>query len=97
MTFQAVISLAVEEAELVRRLVERGRRSGRSDDNEVTIRHRLAVYNENTRPLLDFYRGRGILVEVDGTGPVEEVTDRIRAALDPILGLPTNGTDRHRS
>ena len=97
MTFQAVISLAVEEAELVRRLVERGRRSGRSDDNEVTIRHRLAVYNENTRPLLDFYRGRGILVEVDGTGPVEEVTDRIQAALDPILGLPTNGTDRHRS
>ena len=92
MTFQAVISLAVEEDELVRRLLERGRRSGRSDDNEVTIRNRLNVYNESTRPLLDFYRQRGILIEIDGAGAVEEITARIRAALDPILGLPTGGT-----
>ena len=85
LTFQRVISLAVDEDELVRRLVERGRRSGRSDDNEETIRHRLRVYEENTAPLLDFYRQRGILVEIDGTGAVEEVTDRIRAALDPAV------------
>ena len=87
-TFHAVISLAVDEDELVRRLLERGRQSGRADDNEVTIRNRLRVYDESTRPLLDFYRGRGILVEVDGTGAVEAVTARIRAALDHILGLP---------
>jgi adenylate kinase len=92
MTFHAVISLAVDEDELVRRLLERGRQSGRSDDNEVTIRHRLRVYDETTRPLLDFYRGRGILVEVDGTGAVEAVTARIRAALDHILGLPAQRT-----
>jgi adenylate kinase len=91
-TFQAVISLAVEEDELVRRLLERGRRSGRTDDNELTIRNRLRVYDESTRPLLDFYRGRGILVEIDGTGAVEKVTARIRAALDHILGLPIEGT-----
>jgi adenylate kinase len=91
-TFHAVISMAVGEDELVRRLLERGRQSGRSDDNEVTIRNRLSVYNESTRPLLDFYRQRGILVEIDGTGTVDEVTSRIRAALDPILGLPL--TDR---
>lgn len=84
-TFHAVISLQVGEDELVRRLLERGRHSGRSDDTEATIRHRLAVYDESTRPLLDFYRGRGILVEVDGEGPVEEVTARIRAAVDPRL------------
>jgi adenylate kinase len=84
LTFHKVVSLAVDEDELVRRLVARGRRSGRSDDNEDTIRHRLRVYDENTRPLLDFYRNRGILAEVDGTGPVDEVTDRIRAALDPV-------------
>lgn len=93
-TFHAVISLAVEEDELVRRLLERGRRSGRADDNEVTIRNRLRVYDETTRPLLDFYRGRGILVEVDGTGAVEAVTARIRAALDHILGLPAESTVR---
>lgn len=84
-TFHAVISLQVREDELVRRLLERGRHSGRSDDTEATIRHRLAVYDENTRPLLDFYGGRGILVEVDGEGAVEEVTARIRAAVDPLL------------
>lgn len=86
-TFHAVISLQVGEDELVRRLVERGRHSGRSDDTEATIRHRLAVYDQETRPLLDFYGGRDILVEVDGEGPVEEVTARIRAAVDPLLGL----------
>ena len=85
LTFRKVISLAVDEDELVRRLLARGRRSGRSDDNEETIRNRLRVYDETTRPLLDFYRQRGILAEIDGTGPVEEVTDRIRAALDPVV------------
>ena len=82
-TFHAVISLRVPEDELVRRLVERGRSSGRSDDNEDTIRNRLRVYAEHTAPLLDFYRGRDILVEVDGTGPVPEVTMRIRDELCP--------------
>ena len=84
LTLQRVISLAVDDDELVRRLLERGRRSGRSDDNEATIRKRLRVYAETTAPLLDFYRQRGILAEIDGTGPVDEVTDRIRAALDPV-------------
>ena len=84
-TFHAVISLDVDEDELVRRLLERGRQSGRSDDNEGTIRNRLQVYDETTRPLLDFYRQRGILLEVDGTGAVEDVTARIQAAVDAIL------------
>lgn len=84
-TFHAVISLDVDEDELVRRLLERGRQSGRSDDNEETIRNRLGVYDETTRPLLDFYRQRGILLEVDGTGAVDEVTARIKAAVDAVL------------
>ena len=84
-TFHAVVTLDVDEDELVRRLVERGKQSGRSDDTEETIRNRLAVYEKETRPLLDFYKGREILVEIDGTGSVDEVTDRIRAALDPLL------------
>ena len=57
----------------------------RTDDTEDTIRRRLAVYKENTRPLLDFYRDRGVLHEIDGTGEVEEVTRRIRDALDPLV------------
>jgi adenylate kinase len=84
-TFHAVVSLDVPEDELVRRLLERGRRSGRTDDTEDTIRRRLAVYKENTQPLLDFYRDRGVLHEIDGTGDVEQVTRRIRDALDPLV------------
>ena len=93
-TFHAVISLVVGEDELVRRLLERGRQSGRTDDNEDTIRNRLRVYDENTKPLLDFYRDRGILVEVDGTGEVDAVTARICAELDRILGRPVEDTIR---
>ena len=84
-TFHGVISLDVPEDELVRRLLERGKQSGRSDDTEATIRHRLTVYAESTEPLLDFYRDRGVLHEVDGTGDVDEVTRRVREVLDPLL------------
>ena len=84
-TFHAVISLDVPEDELVRRLLERGRHSGRTDDTDDTIRHRLAVYAENTRPLLDFYRDRGVLLEIDGTGEIDDVTRRVRDALDPLV------------
>jgi adenylate kinase len=84
-TFDAVVMLEVDEDELVRRLLERGRDSGRSDDTEDVIRHRLRVYEENTAPLVDFYEGRHILVRVDGLGPVDEVTDRIETALAPLL------------
>lgn len=84
-TFDAVVVLDVPEDELVRRLLERGQARGRSDDTEEVIRNRLRVYEQSTAPLIDFYEDRGILVRVDGTGPVDEVTDRIEAALEPVL------------
>ena len=91
-TFHAVIMLEVPEDELVRRLVQRGRDSGRSDDTEEVIRNRLRVYEENTAPLVGFYEARGILLRVDGTGPVDEVTERIEAGLVPLLeGSATRG------
>jgi adenylate kinase len=80
-TFHAVIALAVPEEELIVRLLERGRSSGRSDDNEGTIRNRLSVYQATTRPLFDFYRARHILIEVDGSGPVDAVAARVQDAL----------------
>ena len=83
-TFHKVISLEVPEEELVRRILERGRASGRMDDNEETVRRRLQVYRESTQPLLDYYRDRGILAEVDGTGSIDEVTDRIKQVLDTV-------------
>ncbi len=84
-TFDAVIMLQVPEEELVRRLVERGRQSGRSDDSADVIRNRLQVYEENTAPLIGFYEERGILLRIDGTGSVDEITERIEQSLSPLL------------
>lgn len=56
----------------------------RDDDREETIRHRLEVYQEQTAPLVSFYADEGILVGIDATGPVEDVTDRALAALRPF-------------
>ena len=53
----------------------------RHDDDPETVRHRLQVYQNQTAPLLDYYRQRGLLREVDGDGPVAEVTSRIEASL----------------
>lgn len=84
-TFHAVISLHVREEELVRRLLERGAAAGRVDDTEDTIRERLRIYEAKTKPLEGFYDARGILVEIDGTGEVQAVFERIVTALTPML------------
>jgi adenylate kinase len=78
----AVISLLADTDEVVVRLLRRAAIDGRSDDNEETIRVRLQVYAEQTEPLLEVYRSRGLLVEVDGLGEVDEVSERVFAALD---------------
>ena len=65
-------------------MLERGKREGRADDTEETVRHRQAVYDENTKPLLDFYRDRGILAEVNGVGTIDEVAERIRRAIESL-------------
>lgn len=78
----AVVELTADTEEVVARLRHRAETEGRSDDTEDVIRRRLEVYAEQTAPLTDLYSERGLLVRVDGIGPVEEVTARILAALD---------------
>jgi adenylate kinase len=73
----AVMSFEVAEDELFRRLAGRSAELHRSDDGEQTIRHRLEVYAIKTRPLVDYYARRGLLILVDAIGQVEEVTKRI--------------------
>ncbi len=77
-----VIVLQVDPEELLARLLERARTSGRTDDTEEVIRHRQQVYTDQTAPLLDEYSTRDIVVDVDGTGTVDEVSQRIWAALE---------------
>ena len=80
----AAVVLTVNEEELVQRLLQRAQTDGRADDTEDVIRHRQTVYAEQTEPLIDVYRSRGLLVEVDGMGDVDDVTARIFAALDDL-------------
>ncbi|UFU02417.1 adenylate kinase [Ruania suaedae] len=76
-----VIELTADTDEVVQRLLNRAREQGRADDTESVIRRRLEVYAEQTAPLVDVYAERGLLVQVDGMGPVDEVTERLTAAL----------------
>ncbi len=78
----AAVVLTVDADVLVARLLQRAQTEGRADDTEEVIRRRQEVYAEQTEPLIDLYRERGILVEVDGMGAVDEVTTRIFTALD---------------
>jgi adenylate kinase len=80
---QAVLCVQADENELLRRLAGRAAALHRSDDAEQTIRHRLEVFAIKTRPLIDYYARRGLLVNVDAIGPIEVVTKRI---LDDLEG-----------
>ena len=82
----AVISLVADSEVLAARLLKRAELEGRADDNAETIRNRMVIYTEATDPLLATYRDRGLLLEVDGLGGIEEVAVRITSALDAKLG-----------
>lgn len=71
---QAAVFLAADDAELIRRLLQRSEEEGRKDDTEDVIRQRLATYLNETAPVIDHYRDRKMLIEVDGDQPVDKVT-----------------------
>ena len=77
----SMVRLDVPEEELIRRMLERAKVSGRSDDNEETIRHRLVEYAEKTLPVADYYRQQGKEILIDGTGDIEEISERIEQKL----------------
>jgi adenylate kinase len=79
---EAALSFDVTEEELLRRLAGRAAALHRADDAEATIRHRLEVFAIKTRPLIDYYAHRGLLVTVDAIGTIEVVTKRILDDLD---------------
>jgi adenylate kinase len=82
MTADVALHLKVEDGELVRRLLARA--SGRSDDTEDVIRHRLALYYEVTHPILEWYGERGILVSVDANRDADNVGRHILTALEVL-------------
>jgi adenylate kinase len=82
LSLDAVVHLEVARDELRRRMLARAATDDRSDDRASVIDHRLEVYDAQTQPLLEYYEDRGILVDIDGSLPVDEVTAALIAALD---------------
>lgn len=78
----AVVYLDAPREELIRRILGRAEVEGRMDDNEETVTNRLRVFEDSTKPLVDYYRGRGILRVVNAAQTEDEVTAAILAALD---------------
>jgi adenylate kinase len=81
-SLDVVLQLTADDDELIRRLLGRAKETGRSDDNETVIRHRLDLYHQQTEAVVARYAERGILAKVDGIGPMDEVTDRVMKAID---------------
>ncbi|MDE6288422.1 MAG: adenylate kinase [Muribaculaceae bacterium] len=77
----AVIGLEVDEDELVRRMLNRGKETGRADDQPDTIKNRLNVYHTQTSPLRDYYINEGKYHAIDGNGDVDKIFDNIRDSL----------------
>jgi adenylate kinase len=101
LTSNAVIYLTAPEEELVSRLLDRAQRDGRADDSLGVIRHRLAVFARETAPLVEYYRGRGILIELSTDRPEAEVQADLLGRLQdrglaPATGdLPSVTTHEH--
>ena len=89
-SLDAVIELRVPRAESIARLGLRAAQEGRSDDTDDVIAHRLDIYENETAPILDVYGERGIVDGIDGIGTLDEITDRIFAALE-ARGLVRRG------
>ena len=78
----AALLLTADDEELVNRLLDRAKVTGRSDDTEVVIRHRLDLYHQQTEPVVALYAARGLLVTVGGHGEVDDVTNRIMTQIE---------------
>ncbi|MBN3497116.1 nucleoside monophosphate kinase [Arthrobacter pascens] len=76
-----VLQLTADDEELVARLLGRAKETGRSDDNEAVIRHRLDLYHEQTEAVVATYAARGILTQVNGVGDIDEVTNHVIQAV----------------
>ena len=87
-----VLQLTADDEELVSRLLHRAKETGRSDDNEAVIRHRLDLYHGQTEAVVAKYADRGILAQVDGLGRIDDVTDRVMRSLErPVRASAVSG------
>ncbi|GHT10101.1 adenylate kinase [Bacteroidia bacterium] len=83
-SIMAVFNLNVEEKEVVDRLLNRGKKQGRSDDSPEIIQNRLTVYHTQTEPLIEYYRKKGKLFKIKGGDSIDDVFEQITQVLDRL-------------
>ena len=76
-SLSAAINLKADEDELIKRILERGKVSGRSDEAVEIVKKRQKIYWEQTAPLIEYYQNKNILKDIDGVGNIEQITNRI--------------------
>ncbi len=84
MSLTGVLSLEVPEELLIERMLERGKTSGRADDNIESIKKRFVEYNEKTHPVLDFYEDKGNLHPVNGVGEIPQIFENLCTVIDAL-------------
>ena len=84
MPLSGVLSLEVPEEMLIQRMLERGKTSGRADDNLESIKHRFVEYNEKTHPVTDFYEAKGNLHSVNGVGEIPEIFENLCSVIETL-------------
>ncbi len=87
----AVVGLEVPEEELTERMINRGKASGRADDNAATIAKRLEVYHRQTQPLKEYYNRRLAYYPINGSGDIEQIFNAITDVIDPIHNAEKEG------
>lgn len=84
LTLSGVVSLTVDEPELIQRLLKRAQESGRSDDTEEVIKKRQEVYRNETEPLLTYYQNKKLLYSVNGMGEIDQIYSSIKEILKKL-------------
>jgi len=84
MPLTGVLSLEVPEELLIERMLERGKTSGRADDNIESIKHRFVEYNEKTHPVTDYYEAKGNLHPVNGVGEIPQIFENLCTVIETL-------------
>lgn len=85
-TINLVLALEVDDEEIIKRLLKRAELEGRKDDTREVIENRIEVYNEQTQPLIDYYKEKGLFRSVNGIGTIDEIFESICREVDKALG-----------
>jgi len=83
----AVLKIRITEEEGIKRILERAKTSGRSDDNKVTIKNRFKIYHQEMHPILDYYREQKKLIIIDGHGELNEIFQNLKEKIKKITSV----------